>query len=67
MNNDTISDLNNSTKPKTCKQLWTIGDEYFVITEKSIIEKLGIKENSIVFLDQHITHDNTILMRIKKF
>ncbi len=66
MNKYTISDLNNS-KPEIYKQLWTVGDKYLVIIDKSIVEKLGITENSTVFLEQQITHDNTILMRIKKF
>ena len=67
MNNYTISDLNNSANPKICKQLWTIGNKHLVIIDKSIVEKLGITENSTVFLEQQITHDNTILMRIKNF
>ena len=67
MNNSTLSDINNS-KPKIFKQLWTLGDKHLVIIDKSIVEKLGITENSTVFLEQQITHDNnTILMRIKKF
>lgn len=66
MNDYTISDINNS-KPKICKQLWTVGDKHLVIIDKSIVEKLGITENSTVFLEQQITHDNIILMRIKKF
>lgn len=67
MNNDTNSDLNNSAKPEICKRLWPLGDKHLVIIDKSIVEKLGITENSTVFLEQQITHDNTILMRIKKF
>ena len=66
MYNSTISHINNS-KPKICKQLWTLGEKHLVIIDKSIIQKLGITENSTVFLEQEITHDNTILMRIKKF
>lgn len=66
MNNYTISDLNNS-KYKKCKQLQTLGDKHVVILDKSIVEKLGITEDSIVFLEQEILYDNTILMRIKKF
>ena len=66
MYNSTISHINNS-KPKICKQLWPLGDKHLVIIDKSIIQKLGITENSTVFLEQQITHDNTILMRIKEF
>ena len=66
MNNDTIWDLNNSTKPKTCMQLWTIEDEHLVITDKTIVEKLGIIDNSNIF-EQQVTPDNTILMFIKNF
>lgn len=66
MNNYIIKDLKTS-KPNIYKQLWSLGDKYLVIIDKSIIEKLGITENSIIFLEQEITSDNTILMRIKKF
>ena len=66
MNNYTLSDIN-SSKPKICKQLWTLGDKHLVIIDKSIIEKLNIIENSTIFLEQEILKDNTILMRIKKF
>jgi hypothetical protein len=67
MNNYIVSDLNNSTKPKICKQLWPFCDKHLVVIDKSIIQKLGITENSTVFLEQQMTHDNTILMKIKKF
>ena len=67
MNSYTISDLNNSAKPKIWKQLWTIGDKHLVIIDKSIVEKLGITENSTVFLEQEIISDNTIRMRVKRF
>lgn len=65
MNDYTLSDINNS-KTKIIKQLWTLGDKHLVIIDKSIIQKLRITENSIVFLEQQITPDNSILMRIKK-
>ena len=44
-----------------------LADKHLVIIDKSIIEKLGITDNSTVFLEQEITYDNTILMRVKKF
>jgi hypothetical protein len=66
MYNSTFSHINNSN-PKICKQLWSLGDKHLVIIDKSIIEKLGIIDNSTVFLEQEITPDNTIVMRIKKF
>lgn len=67
MNKNAGSNLNNS-KPKVCKQVWTIADKHLVIIDKSIIEKLGITENSLVFLEQEVLQDNnTILMKIKKF
>ena len=66
MNNSHCWNINNS-KAKICKQLWLLGDKHLVIVDKSIIEKLGIKENSTIFLEQELTKDNTtILMRIKK-
>jgi hypothetical protein len=66
VDNSTFSHINNS-QPKICKQLWTLGDKHLVIIDKSIIEKLGITEDFTVFLEQEITYDNTIVMRIKKF
>lgn len=65
MDNSTLPHIN-SSKSEICKQLWSLGDKHLVIIDKSIIEKLGIAENSIVFLEQEITHDNTIVMRIKR-
>ena len=66
MNNSTISDLNNSTKNKIVKQIWPISNKHLVIIDNSIIEKLGITENITTFVEQELTQDNTILMRIKK-
>ena len=65
MNNSTISNLNNSTKTKIFKQIWQLGNKHLVIIDSSIIEKLGITENITTFLEQELTQDNTILMRIK--
>ena len=45
----------------------TVGDKHLVIIDKSIVEKLGITENSTVFLEQEVIQDEMILMRIKKF
>jgi hypothetical protein len=66
MKNYTIRDLNTS-KPKICKQLLSIGNKYLTFIDESIIKKLGITEDSIIFLEQEVLPDNTILMRIKKF
>jgi hypothetical protein len=66
MNNYIISDIN-STQKKKWKQLWQLGNKHLVIIDESIIQKLGITENSTIFLEQEIDHDNTIRMRIKKF
>ena len=66
MDNSALLHINNS-KPRICKQLWSLGDKHLVIIDRSIIEKLDITENSTVFLEQEITPDNTIIMRIKKF
>jgi hypothetical protein len=57
----------NNSQYKICKQLWSLGNKYLVIIDNSIIEKLGITETDTIFLEQEITHDNTIVMRIKKF
>ena len=67
MSNVTIPDLNNSAKPKIGKLLWIYGDKYVVIIDKSIIQKLGITEDSTVFLEQEVIQDEMILMKIKKF
>jgi hypothetical protein len=66
MDNTTFFNINNS-KPRICKQLWSLGNKHLVIIDKTIIEKLGITENSTIFLEQEIMYDNTIVMRIKKF
>lgn len=67
MDNSNCWNINNS-RPKIFKQLWTLGDKHLVIIDKSIVERLGITENSTVFLEQQVMNDNnTILMRIKKF
>ena len=78
MNNSTISNINNSTVSTTStefnknnnkifKQIWQLGNKHLVIVDESIIDKVGITENSIFFVEQELTQDNTtILMRIKK-
>jgi hypothetical protein len=66
MENSAFLHINNS-QSKVCKQLWTLGDKHLVIIDKSIIEKLEVKENSTVFLEQEITDDKTILMKIKHY
>lgn len=78
MNNSTISNINNSTvsttntdikknNNKIFKQIWQFGNKHLVIVDESIINKLGITENSTFFLEQELTKDNTtILMRLKK-
>jgi hypothetical protein len=67
MNKYIVWDLNNSAETKKCNLLWAIENKHLVIIVKSIVEKLGITDNSIVFLEQQVTPDNTILMKIKKF
>jgi len=44
-----------------------LGNKHLIVIDKSIIEKLGIPENTTVFLEQDITPDHAIVMRIKKF
>ena len=66
MNKSTISNINSSHNQKR-KQLWRVGDKYLVRIDESIIQKIGIQENSIVFLEQSLESDNTIRMKIKKF
>jgi hypothetical protein len=78
MNNSTLSDINNTTDSanttsntnnnnKIFKQIWQLGNKHLVIVDESIINKLGITENSTFFVEQELTKDiTTILMRIKK-
>jgi hypothetical protein len=80
MNNSTLSDINNSTvsthtttasntsnhNNKIYKQIWQLGNKHLVVVDESIIQKLGITENSTFFVEQELTKDNTtILMRLK--
>ena len=57
----------NNSKNKIFKQLWMLGDKHLVVIDKSIIEKLGIKDDLTIFLEQDITHDHVIVMRVKNF
>jgi hypothetical protein len=78
VDNSTFSDINNTTDSanttsntsnnnKIFKQIWQLGNKHFVIVDESIINKLGITENSTFFVEQELTKDSTtILMRIKK-
>ena len=66
MDNSKFFNINNS-QSKICKQLWTIGNKNLIIIDKSIIEKLGIRENSTIFFEQEIIDDRTILMKIKNY
>jgi hypothetical protein len=64
MNNLSNSDLKDP--PEILKQLWEIAGKHLVIIDESIIQKLGINDNLTTFVEQEITQDNAILMRIKK-
>jgi hypothetical protein len=81
LNDSTLSDINNSTfstnttntgtkikknNNKIYKQIWQLGNKHLVVVDESIIQKLGITENSTFFVEQELTKDNTtILMRVK--
>ena len=70
MNVSRLTDLNDSPqKDKILKQILSIGDQYLVVIDKSIIQKIGIDDNNneITFLEQEFRHeDNSILMKIKR-
>jgi hypothetical protein len=67
MNVSRLTDLNHSQQDKIIKQIWSIGDQYLILIDKSIIQKLGIDDNSTTFLEQEFREeDNSILMKIKK-
>lgn len=67
MNVSRLTDLNHSQQDKILKQIWPIGDQYLVVIDKSIIQKLGINDNDTIFLEQEFREeDNSILMKIKK-
>ena len=62
-NTDTKIKKNNN---KIYKQIWQLGNKHLVAVDESIIQKLGITENSTFFVEQELTKDNTtILMRLK--
>lgn len=67
MNVSRLTDLNHSQQDKFIKLIWIIGDQHLVLIDKSIIQKLGIDDNSTTFLEQEFREeDNSILMKIKK-
>jgi hypothetical protein len=67
MNVSRLADLNDSPQNKILKQIWSIGDQYFVVIDKSIIQKLGMDDKDTIFLEQELREeDNSILMKIKK-
>jgi hypothetical protein len=78
MNKSSVLNLNDSNissnttsgilDNKILKQILPLGHKYLVLIDQSIIKKLGITEDSTVFVEQEVLDDNTaILMRIKKF
>jgi hypothetical protein len=77
MKDYTVADINNTSNSaidirknnynKTFKQIWQLGNKHLVIIDDSIIEKIGVTENSPFFVEQEMTEDNTtILMKIRK-
>jgi hypothetical protein len=65
MNNSAISNLNNSPKNKKWKQIWQLGNKHLVVIDESIIQKLGINDDLITFVEQDLT-DEGILMRVRR-
>lgn len=75
INNSTFSTFSNNTtntdtkvrkNTKVYKQIWQLGKKHLVVVDESIIQKLGITEDSTFFVEQELTKDNTtILMRVK--
>lgn len=67
MNVSRLNDLNDSQQDKILKQILSIGDQYLVVIDKTIIQKLGIDDNEITFLEQEVREeDKSILMKIKR-
>lgn len=64
MKNSSNSNLKASSE--ILKQIWEIAGKHLVIIDESIIQKLGINDNSITFVEQELTDDG-ILMRIRRF
>lgn len=60
------SETSNLKHSKKLKQIFPFEDKHLVIIDKSIIQKLGINDNITTFVEQELTEDNAILMRIKK-
>jgi hypothetical protein len=70
MNNLETLDLNDSniTKNKIVKQIYQLGTKHLVLIDESIIQKLSITKNSILFVEQELTQDNkTIMLRVVEF
>ena len=65
--NKSSSNNINTTPKKTLKKVWELGPHhiFLVSLDKEIVQKLGINEND-TFLEQELTEDNAILMRVKK-
>lgn len=63
MTNSSISNLKDS---EILKKLWKVGNKHIVVIDESIIQKLGINDDSMTFLKQELKDDG-ILMRIKVF
>lgn len=65
MKNSPNSNL--KTSSGTLKQVFSFENKHLVIIDESIIQKLGINDNSIIFVEQVLIDEMGILMRIKKF
>ena len=65
MNNSAISNLNDSSKNIKWKQIWQLGNKHLVVIDESIIQKLGINDDLITFVEQDLT-DEGILMRVRR-
>ena len=51
------SNSNLKASSEILKQIWEIAGKHLVIIDESIIQKLGINDNSLTFVEQELTDE----------
>jgi len=66
-NNTNNSNKNQTWNKRYIKPLASLNDIHFVVIDKDILEKLGLKNSTSIILEQEITYDRKgILLRIQE-
>ena len=65
MSKTTNPDLNSPLEKTPIKLLWSIGPHVVCILDRNIVETLGIDEDN-TRVEQHLTKDGNIILRIQK-